>query len=284
MLPEQLQRLIGYFIEEGQDHLNTIEQGLLHLQSTIEDPEIVDELFHAAHSLRGGAAMLELHNIQKTAHHLRECFNSLRIYPVRVDQELESSLQRVVNTLKQLLLQLSGPWGLPEEVSNSMMLAMEPVFEELHAHLGLLVNQAGRISTNLTIRATTGTERIYLSGYCTLQAIEPVVRRFGGAITRRNWEQSPDERPSIEIDIRLPALSALEVFRSAIHSAGGTIETVQIDHLPARRQICRILERFQTCRGCRYYYGQADGGNLLVCAIHPNGPEEDECRDWEGRK
>jgi len=27
MLPEQQQRILGYFIEETKDHLNTIEQG-----------------------------------------------------------------------------------------------------------------------------------------------------------------------------------------------------------------------------------------------------------------
>jgi len=35
MLSEQQQRIMGYFIEEAKDHLNTIEQGLLNLQATI---------------------------------------------------------------------------------------------------------------------------------------------------------------------------------------------------------------------------------------------------------
>ena len=37
MMPEQQQRILGYFIEEAKDHLNTIEQGLLNLQNTIQD-------------------------------------------------------------------------------------------------------------------------------------------------------------------------------------------------------------------------------------------------------
>lgn len=281
MLPEQLQRLIGYFIEEARDHLNTIEQGLQHLQTTIEDPEIVNEIFRAANSIRSGAAMLEIQSIQKTAHYLRDCFNLLRIYPVRVDSKLEFLLQKVVDTLKQLLDQLSKPSGLSEAVTHPITDGIELVFEELNNHLELLVNQVGLIATNLMIRATTGTERVYLSGSCTLQTIEPVVRRFGGMITRRSWEQNSDERLSIEIDMRLPALSALEAFRMAIQSAGGTIETIQIDHLQERYPIRRLLERFKTCKGCRYYYGQSDGGNLLICAIHPNGPEEEHCRDRE---
>ena len=35
------------------------------------------------------------------------------------------------------------------------------------------------------------------------------------------------------------------------------------------------------CIGCANYHGQAYNGNLLVCAMHPNGYEGDECPDWE---
>lgn len=45
MLPEQQQRILGYFIEEAKEHLTTIEQGLLNLQSTIKDPEMLNEVF-----------------------------------------------------------------------------------------------------------------------------------------------------------------------------------------------------------------------------------------------
>lgn len=33
------------------------------------------------------------------------------------------------------------------------------------------------------------------------------------------------------------------------------------------------------CNGCRNYHGQAYGGNLLICGIHPYGVEGDECPD-----
>jgi len=35
------------------------------------------------------------------------------------------------------------------------------------------------------------------------------------------------------------------------------------------------------CRGCRNYHGQVYGGNLLVCAMHPDGVESESCADWE---
>ncbi len=143
MLPEQQQRIMGYFIEEAKDHLNTIEQGLLNLQTTIEDPELVNEVFRAAHSVKGGAAMLGLTSIQQTAHRLEDSFKVLKECSVKVDQQLESLFLRIFDTLQGLLEQLSGPFGLTEELGEQMVRELEPVFEELNGHLGGLVGHTG---------------------------------------------------------------------------------------------------------------------------------------------
>lgn len=82
MLSEQQQRIMGYFIEEAKDHLNTIEQGLLNLQATIADPEMASEVFRAAHSVKGGAAMLGLDSIQHTSHRLEDYFKVLKECPL----------------------------------------------------------------------------------------------------------------------------------------------------------------------------------------------------------
>lgn len=142
MLPEQQQRILGYFIEEARDHLNTIEQGLLNLQSTLNDPEMINEVFRAAHSIKGGAAMLGLSSIQHTSHRLEDFFKVLKEHPVQIDQKLESLFLGVSDTLKALLENLSGPYGLSEETATTLMSETEPVFQWLHEHLELLVEQA----------------------------------------------------------------------------------------------------------------------------------------------
>ncbi|WP_089093228.1 hybrid sensor histidine kinase/response regulator [Nodularia sp. NIES-3585] len=152
MLPEQQQRILGYFIEEARDHLNTIEQGLMNLQSTLNDPEMVNEVFRAAHSIKGSAAMLGLNSIQLTSHRLEDCFKVLKEHPVQVDQKLESLFLGVSDTLKVLLEHLSGPFGLSEEAANTLMLETEPVFKWLYEHLDFLVqkNGSGVVNDNTT--------------------------------------------------------------------------------------------------------------------------------------
>lgn len=144
MLSEQQQRIMGYFIEEAKDHLNTIEQGLINLQSTIADSEMVHEVFRAAHSVKGGAAMLGLNSIQHTAHRLEDYFKVLKECPqVQVDQKLETLFLRVYDTLQDQVDHLQGPFGLTDDKAQEAMATVEPVFAELNQHLIALVEQAG---------------------------------------------------------------------------------------------------------------------------------------------
>lgn len=50
---------------------------------------------------------------------------------------------------------------------------------------------------------------------------------------------------------------------------------------PLSQTVDPIMQDHHACVGCRNYHGQAYGGNLLVCGMHPYGPEQDQCPDWE---
>ena len=61
---DKQKQITMYFIEEAKEHLQTIESGLLNLQSIMGNVESVNEVFRAAHSIKGGAAMLGFSSIQ----------------------------------------------------------------------------------------------------------------------------------------------------------------------------------------------------------------------------
>ena len=141
MPSEQQQRIMGYFMEETQEHLNTMEPALLSLLSTIEDKEVLNEVYRAAHSIKGGAAMLELNSIQKIAHRLEDCFKDLKEFPVKPDQQLEFLFLRVFGNLQKLVEQLT-PSGLKEEIADEIMSDTEPALAELKNHLKKLQQKA----------------------------------------------------------------------------------------------------------------------------------------------
>ena len=139
MLPEQQQRIMGYFIEEAKDHLVTIEQGLLDLQATIEDSEKANEIFRAAHSVKGGAAMLGLESIQKTAHRMEDYFKLLKESAIQVDSALETMFLMISDGLKDLIDQLEAPSGFTDENAQKIMAKIDPVFAQIDSQLSALI-------------------------------------------------------------------------------------------------------------------------------------------------
>lgn len=103
MLNKQQQIALS-FIEETKINLNLIERSVINLHNTVQDLKIVNAVFRAAHSIKGGAAMLGYQNIQQTAHCLEDYFAILKesLEP-SIEQNLKILLLQVVDTLKELL-------------------------------------------------------------------------------------------------------------------------------------------------------------------------------------
>ncbi len=106
-MDDSKQQIIYYFIEEAQEHLDVVEHGLLDLGEVIKDADRVNEMFRAAHSVKGGAAMLGFDSIQKIAHQLEDCFKIMRDHSIPVDRQLESMFLKGYDALKALVAELA---------------------------------------------------------------------------------------------------------------------------------------------------------------------------------
>ncbi|MEG4271535.1 MULTISPECIES: Hpt domain-containing protein [unclassified Microcoleus] len=283
MLPEQLQRIIGYFIEEATEQIQIIEPGLQDIQNTLPYPQRIHQLIRASHSIKGGAAMLGFSSIQRMAHRLEDYLKLLRECPIAIDSRLQSLLTEVFDILVALVSKVSKGFGLNHEDANQMLSLAEPVFDELDAYLRL------RIPTRLTVRATTDEHIHIFSGYCTSlsefsSAIASRVGLLGGTITRHDLDS---QGIRLCIDIYLQPYTRIENIRQAVELSGAIIGNVQTQRdfsllatgdYPVYQS---AIEPPAICIGCRYYYGRSDGGYLLNCTIHPRGPETEDCRDRE---
>jgi len=283
MLPEQLQRIIGYFIEETTEQIQIIGQGLQDLQNTVPEPQRIQQLIRASHSIKGGAAMLGFSSIQRIAHRLEDYLKLLRECPIAIDSRLQSLLTEVFDILAALVSKVSKGFGLNHEDANQMLSLAEPIFDELDAYLRV------RIPTRLTVRATTDEHIHVFSGYCTSlsefsSAIASRVGLLRGTITRHEQDS---QGLRLCIDIYLPPYTRIENIRQGVELSGAIIGNVQTQRdfsllatadYPLYQS---AIEPPAICIGCRYYYGRSDGGYLLNCTIHPRGPETEDCRDRE---
>lgn len=134
MMSDNQQKFTGYFIEEAKEHLATIEQGLVDLNQASQDPENIHELFRAAHSVKGGGAMLGYTSIQKTAHRLEDAFKVFRDANVTVDEQLESLFLAAFDVLQDFITRLETE-GLTEEQGQELLKQANPTFQQLQKHL-----------------------------------------------------------------------------------------------------------------------------------------------------
>jgi len=72
--------IIFAFIEESQEHLDGIESDLLAIEEggANIDSELVNKVFRAVHSLKGGAGFLGLEKVKELAHASENLMNMIR--------------------------------------------------------------------------------------------------------------------------------------------------------------------------------------------------------------
>jgi chemotaxis protein histidine kinase CheA len=126
-------KIIGYFLDEAQEHLRVIEEALI-TPKLLSQPAQIKEVFRAAHSIKGGAAMLELDTIQKIGHHFEQAFKQIKEKSLSVDEQLQDLMLEGFELLS-LAIQLLRQHQAPPEY-----LAQEGVFEKMQTYIS---QQAG---------------------------------------------------------------------------------------------------------------------------------------------
>ncbi|UFS56819.1 chemotaxis protein CheA [Comamonadaceae bacterium M7527] len=82
--------LLREFCNEANELLADIEQGLLTLESTPDDHDVLNAIFRAFHTFKGGAGMLKLLPIQHLAHQLESILDKARKGLLTVDSNVVS--------------------------------------------------------------------------------------------------------------------------------------------------------------------------------------------------
>ncbi|MFM7575716.1 MAG: Hpt domain-containing protein, partial [Microcystaceae cyanobacterium] len=121
-----------FFIEEAPELLQTIEDGLLTLRAERTQGK-VHEMMRAAHSLKGGAASVELPVIKEISHRLEDIFKAFYNESVVIDEDMESLLLQAYDCLKDPLLTQIRDGGFDEETALNQA---NPVFEAIEFLLG----------------------------------------------------------------------------------------------------------------------------------------------------
>ncbi len=141
--PDMQEQAYQLFVQEAQELLQQIEDDLLELT---DDPSLpkIHNLVRAAHTIKGGAACVNLTGIQTLAYRLENVFRSLKQENLEIDLELAELLFQAYKCLRLTLL---AQIQTGQSDADSAKAKAEPVFSQLEARLGHSSNAEAELPT-----------------------------------------------------------------------------------------------------------------------------------------
>ena len=88
----QMDDALQTLIVESRELLQHMEEALLLLEQTPDDAEAVNAIFRAAHTIKGGAGVVEINSVEKFTHVLENVLDRLRNGEIEVSGDMISAL------------------------------------------------------------------------------------------------------------------------------------------------------------------------------------------------
>ena len=116
MTPDQLP--IEEFLEEADELVQDLESSLLELESNLKDRSIIDKIFRAMHTIKGGAGMVMQSELSDYAHHLETLLDQVRSGGVECTSELVSTLLKANDCIISFIQKIRGEGEVDEELKE----------------------------------------------------------------------------------------------------------------------------------------------------------------------
>ena len=118
-LDVDMQEIAQIFIEESLEGLDVMEAGLLNLDLGAADPETINEIFRAAHSIKGGGATFGFTEISDFAHVAETLLDEMRQNERDVTREAVDLLLASVDCIRDMIGQI-GDGEIDVENANAV--------------------------------------------------------------------------------------------------------------------------------------------------------------------
>lgn len=102
------QELLEMFLDESGEHLENLNERVLVLEKTPDDQETINEIFRAAHSLKGTSGSLGFVRLQRLTHDMESVFSLVREGTLTVDSDLVDLLFKCLDAIQEYLGNISN--------------------------------------------------------------------------------------------------------------------------------------------------------------------------------
>ncbi|MDR1971374.1 MAG: Hpt domain-containing protein, partial [Treponema sp.] len=97
------EELLKDFFSEAQMQVDTLEQNILVLENEGGNKDSVDEIFRAAHTLKGGSATVEMMELSHFTHLVEDVLDAIRSDQIAVNEDVVDVLLSAIDVIKAML-------------------------------------------------------------------------------------------------------------------------------------------------------------------------------------
>lgn len=111
------EELLKDFFSEAEQQVETLESNILVIENDPSNHDAIDEIFRAAHTLKGGSATVEMTELSTFCHTVEDLLDALRGGTVTVSEPIVDTLLTSIDTIKAMLEARSAGSVYQEDVS-----------------------------------------------------------------------------------------------------------------------------------------------------------------------
>ncbi|MDR1308046.1 MAG: chemotaxis protein CheA [Treponema sp.] len=112
------EELLKDFFSEAQMQVDTLEQNILVLENEGGNKDAVDEIFRAAHTLKGGSATVEMMELSHFTHMVEDVLDAIRSDQLAVNEDVVDTLLAAIDIIKVMLEQRMNGAVYQEDTSQ----------------------------------------------------------------------------------------------------------------------------------------------------------------------
>lgn len=118
------------FIDETKEHLQSLNEQLLILEKEPDNSETINEIFRAAHSLKGMAGTMGYKRMQRLTHDMENVFSEIRTGKMSVKAELVDVLFRGLDALESYLTNIVNSGNEGEEDYEDILSSLNRILKD----------------------------------------------------------------------------------------------------------------------------------------------------------
>ena len=158
-----LSQYLEIFIDESKEHLQTLNDQVLILESEPENVDTVNEIFRAAHSLKGMAGTMGYKRMQRLTHDMENVFSEIRNGKMNVNADLVDIVFKCLDALEGYLTNIIETSDEGTEDNDELIAQLNAVLQNGLAGSGEAQAAATKEETKEEKKPEGGDRRKYLS-------------------------------------------------------------------------------------------------------------------------